>query len=182
MISDKIVNYIKCVCCLLDANISCFEVHPISLKGEFFITGFRFTKDEKAEAHIKHYKYFKLNTIEGVKMELKQVPENEMWIDCSLLDENALTKAFIEAKSVIPKMTNCEIAHITHKPKNASKDSNLIEETILFESKKIAYREVMNIKRNSSEFHVKFTHMSDNYPQKETHVITDEEFADMAIE
>lgn len=185
MIATEINEFFRYLNELLDKFVTSIEVKPIRIKKDMYITGFRKNGITQFEAHVKHIKQFLIKTDDyTMEMPLKSTPEAEIWIDVELLSPQTVREAFNDLRNYFFTLKGFVIAELNFKLKNETDNYSLHDETIIYDSKRTACREIIAKKKFCSVFKSNFINwgkLNGVENKKKQYAISDEEFADMAL-
>lgn len=179
LITD-IIEFFKYLNQLTNTFVTSIEVKPIRIKKDIYITGFKRIGISTIEAHVKNLKQLMIKKDENsMEIMLKEIPEGEMWIDVDILANNTVREAFNEIRNYFYQLKTFEIAQIQYKLKTEKDNLCAQEETIIYDNKRIACREIIAKRKLCSMFKSHFIHFGEKIPQYKQ-ILTDEEIAEMA--
>lgn len=189
LINALVIDFFRQLSDYIDEFVTQVEVKPFKLKQDTYITGLKRTGVAQVQAHVKNIKtlMIKLNEY-TTEMKLKETPEEEMWIDCELLDKNILLTTFAKIKNYVLTLNNFEVANINYKLKTEKDNLCSQEEVIIYDNKIFACKETIAKRKLCSLFKSKIIHYENNQiVTKENQIsnsvttLTDEEFANMPL-
>lgn len=159
-----------------EQNITQVEINPTPYADDnLYVTGFR-VDTPSPMIHLKLIKKLKLTTQQPQQVEYHLMnPDAELWIDCDALDSYTLKNTIDELNKQIYKTTTLEVMHVSYKDKP---EDNTIERNIAYNSKRVACKDAMQLRKNHNFFKLKFSQAKN----KDCHTISDLEFATAALE
>ena len=154
-------------------SITQVEITPVHFAEEnMYITGFRVDTDTPL-IHVKCINKLKINSTQEQTEYYMMNPDAEAWIEIDALDTFALKNAIDELTKKIYKLTTLDVLHVSYK--DNGKD---IERNIAYNSKRIACKEAMTMRKLYTCFRLHFSQAKN----KNSIRISDLEFATAPLE
>ena len=156
----KIVNLLDTVDDITNDYIDKIEIEPTYFGGNLYISGFERSplNYTDVKAHIKQIRKINLKSLNStITMnggELMMEPDGEVMMDCNLLDEDMLEMTFDKFKENFEKLNSFHIMHVTYREKDGD---NKKSKTYMYESKKVACKEALAMRKIYKDVSVKFT-------------------------
>jgi hypothetical protein len=172
---SKISKFFDNISIVSSRKINRLECKPIPYWGDLYVSGFKIDDSQNVMVHFKIVKKVDLTEAQETQVEYYMMnPDSEMWIECEALDSAALSDAISQLKKKVYKSTALDIMHITYR-----EDGETVERNIAYDSRRIACKEAMSMRKQHDTLHFHFTKAGN----KETvHHMTDLEFATAALE
>ena len=136
-IGYKIIEFFNNLDDMTSDFIDKVEVEPIQINTDLYVTGFRRVAFSytAVDVHLKTIKKVKVGD-EWMLME----PENDMWIPCSILDDESMQRVFDQFVKNFGALTSFHIMHLKYKVKG--KDMRRME-SYVYTSKRTACKDAL---------------------------------------
>lgn len=181
---EDIIDYFNYLSALTQEHITSFELTPIRIQENMYISGFRRRGIGTIEAHVQHIEHFVIKNSEfSMEVRRKTEPTAELWMDVDLLNKETVRTAFNDLKNDFYHLSTFDILHMEYREKtNSTSDYVTKEENIIFANKQLACRTVIKKRKDCISIKTKFTHFGNGQKQPSiTTPMTDEEFAEMEM-
>ena len=177
--------------------VNAIEINPIRVKNNLYLTGLRRSKLTNFQVHLKELNIITIktdnltNNIQEIKTQYDTV--QEMWLDLDVVNEDNLKQMLKQFKTHTLEMQSFIVTEITFKLKNEKDNYANRQETIIFENKSTACKDIIAKRKQCTTFKSKFTQYAKNkygqpikqlkYNQdtQSTYTPTEEELANMPL-
>ncbi len=174
-INNDILKFFEYLDGITNMTITSIELKPIKIKDDTYISGFKLIGEDIIEAHIKRFKTATTNA-NGRDEEtiLKDPPSTSMWLNIALLTQEAIQLSFNGMRDNFYGLKNYEIIDIAY---TRHHDHNrTYTETIIYDDKRTAYKDIIEKRRNCYTFQQKIIHWNGTTDKRQP---TAEELIDM---
>ena len=158
-VAYKIMTFFDNIDDMLNNFIDRMELTPVQITTNLYITGFKRSQTDytSLDVHIKEIKKVKLNNIHASITDeggwYMMEPDNEMWLNCSVLNEKLLQTAL---DKFITTFGNLNTFHIMLTKWKDDNDSFPHVEVALFENKRVACKEALAMRKKHKNVTTKF--------------------------
>ena len=179
----EIVSFFEDIEDVVNEMVDRIEIEPIPLSSTLYITGFKHSEFSytSMEAHVKQIRKLKLNNLQTSATSdggyYLMEPDGEVWMDCALLADGIVKGAFNSFKEKFGKLNSFHVMKVSFREKGSAVKQ---ERVIIYESKRVACKEALQMKKIYDDVHPKFS-IIQNEEGKE-HEPTDFEIAIAAAE
>ena len=187
-LSDDIEDFLYYILLITGGYVDRVEMYPIHIEGKTYLCGIK-QADESTYLHLKEYD---LEDVGNNASVLREKPQSSIWVDTDvintelLIDNESLQSALEEFKNVFYMLNDFIIANISYVLKDTT---NINNETVIYEDKKLACKDIIEKRKVCSSIKSKLTSWGDtaSSPTKNKDLtssvktISDEDFINMPI-
>lgn len=154
--------------------ITQMELIPIYFGNDVYVSGFKLVDYNKVEVHLKRFQCVKIETLTINETHYITNPQEEIWVNSNLLDQNRLAVMFSEFKTNFFKLNSFDVVKLEYKQEGKP----LEEHAIIFDNKRIACKTTLNFKKT----HPNTTHKILHFGEQEKKEMTELDIVTSATE
>ena len=155
---QEIMSFFNNACDLTSDYVDRIEIDPIRLYANIYLTGFKrtFAFGSTISVHIKELRRIQIKT-DAVASDEEgyyfMEPDSEIWLPCSMLDEEMLRIAFKQFESAFKKINEFHVLDVQYKEKGKEAHHS---ETIYYQHKRSGCKDAMKYRKEFEQCSTKF--------------------------